>query len=674
MTGTGVVARREVATVEPSQNWPFISVIIPVRNEAAFIARTLQYVLEQDYPAGAFEVLVADGQSTDGTSDIVQSLQARHHNLRLVDNPGRLSSAGRNRAIQASRGKIVVIIDGHCQLNDRHYLKNLAAAFERSGADCIGRPQPLDVTGATWLQRAIARGRASWLGHHPDSSIYSSTEGFVPPQSVAIAYRREIFDRVGFFDEAFDACEDVEFNHRVDRAGLTCFFTPDVAVHYHPRSSLPGLFRQMIRYGRGRVRLLRKHPETFTWTGFVPAFFLLGLLAGPLCVLLSSWLALAYGMTIGLYLLLVMTFSLALAWQERSARMLGWLPLVFPTIHLGAGAGQVLEWLFPRADKSARVELVAIRQSGSASATEQPILNALTIDVEDYFHVANFEKHVRRYDWAAFEPRIIESTREILDVLGRAEVRGTFYILGWVARQHPELVRAIRAAGHEVGCHSYWHRLVYNQTPDEFRDDLRLARDVIQDILGEPVISYRAPCFSITRRNLWAFDVLIAEGFRYDSSIYPTFHDRYGLAGAPLGPHRIVRPGGSIREMPLSVYRCCGYPLPVGGGGYLRLYPYRFTRHGLRTINQRHQPAVVYLHPWELDPDQPRLKPGLTRAFRHYVNLHRTRGRLRKLLRDFRFGPLSDVFDHAEEQGKLWTWDPDCLSTAKETASSGDWT
>src|SRR5579885_3466732 len=229
---------------------PFVSVIVPVRNEARFIRNTLAALLSQDYDPERFEVLVADGRSTDGTPEIVRQLAADHPNLRLIDNPRRLSSAGRNAALRASRGDILVVVDGHCQIDGPAHLRDLADAFARSGADCVGRPQPLDVTGATPLQRAVAVARASRLGHHPGSHIYSSGEGFVRPQSVAVAYRREVFEAVGLFDESFDACEDVELNHRVARAGLRCFFTPRVAVRYHPRASLGGLFRQLARYGR----------------------------------------------------------------------------------------------------------------------------------------------------------------------------------------------------------------------------------------------------------------------------------------------------------------------------------------------------------------------------------------------------------------------------------------
>jgi succinoglycan biosynthesis protein ExoA len=333
------------ATLPLARPLPFISVVVPVRNEAAHLPATLAQLLGQDYPRDRFEVLVADGRSTDTTPDLVRALAARHPNLRLLDNPGRLSSAGRNRAIEAARGDIVVVIDGHCDLQNPHYLRDLAGAFDRSGADCVGRPQPLDLGQATPLQRAIAVARSSRLGHQPDSHIYSDAEGFVPPESVAVAYRRSVFAKVGLFDEDFDACEDVEFNHRVALAGLHCFFTPRVKVHYHPRATLGGLFGQLARYGRGRVRLLRKHPDTFSIACFVPGAFLLGLVVGPLLALLSTWLLLAYAGVVSLYALAVAVACLGCAAGTRDRALLPWLPLVFVTIHLGAGWGIVTELL-----------------------------------------------------------------------------------------------------------------------------------------------------------------------------------------------------------------------------------------------------------------------------------------------------------------------------------------
>jgi succinoglycan biosynthesis protein ExoA len=323
----------------------FLSVIVPVRNEAAFIADTLQQLLTQHYEADRFEVIVADGRSTDDTRTIVAALQTRYANLRLLDNPQRWSSAGRNAAVRAARGDIIVLIDGHCELNNPNYLQNLADAFTESRADCVGRPQPLDVTGASRVQRAIAAARASRLGHHPASHIYSDREGFVRPESVAIAYRRSVFDTVGLFDEAFDACEDVEFNHRVAQAGLRCWFTPRVQVNYHPRDSLAGLFRQMLRYGRGRVRLLRKHPDTFSLPGFVPAAFLAGVVIGPLLAGWSSLLGLLYLGVLGVYGATLLLFSLALGVRQRDASLVPIFPLVFLAIHAGAGAGVWCELL-----------------------------------------------------------------------------------------------------------------------------------------------------------------------------------------------------------------------------------------------------------------------------------------------------------------------------------------
>jgi succinoglycan biosynthesis protein ExoA len=322
---------------------PFLSVIVPVRNEERFLAATLGQVLCQDYPAERFEVLVADGRSTDRTREIVAELQRQHPNLRLLDNPGRLSSAGRNVAVRAARGELVLLIDGHCELDGPGHLRAVANAFARSGADCLGRPQPLDVTGATSLQQAIALARSSPLGHHPASHIYSDREGFVAPQSVAVAYRRSVFEQVGLFDETFDACEDVELNQRVARAGLRCFFTPQIAVRYHPRGTLTGLIRQMVRYGRGRVRLLRKHPETFGPLGFVPAAFVAGVLLGPLACLAWPLLWSVYGGTLLLYAALILAASVLAGTRAPALRVAAWLPLVFAAVHAGAGLGLWLE-------------------------------------------------------------------------------------------------------------------------------------------------------------------------------------------------------------------------------------------------------------------------------------------------------------------------------------------
>jgi succinoglycan biosynthesis protein ExoA len=332
----------------PSDLSPFITVVVPVRNEARFIARTIEQLVGQDYPGDRFEILVVDGGSTDATRAIVESLATAHPQLSLLDNPRHLSSAARNIGVRASRGDLIVVVDGHCELESQGYFRNLAHAFARSGADCLGRPQPLDVTDASPLQRAIAAARSSWLGHHPDSFIYSSAERFAPAKSVAVAYRRSVFDQVGPFDESFDACEDVELNHRIDRAGLRCFFTPKIQIRYFPRSSLRGLFHQMARYGRGRVRLLRKHPETFSAGGFIPAAWLAGMALGPLAGLIWPLLWWVYGGVVAFYLATVVATSVAIALRHGEPRFLGWLPVVFLTVHVSSGSGVLSELLRAR--------------------------------------------------------------------------------------------------------------------------------------------------------------------------------------------------------------------------------------------------------------------------------------------------------------------------------------
>jgi succinoglycan biosynthesis protein ExoA len=343
---------------------PFISVIVPVRNEERFIESTLRQLVTQEYDPERFEIIVADGRSTDRTREIVAALQAQFPQVTLLDNPGRLSSAGRNVAVEAARGDLIVLIDGHCDLDNPHYLADIADAFARSGADCVGRPQPLDVTGATPLQRAVAVARSSRLGHHPASHIYSDREGFVPPQSVAVAYRREVFNVVGAFDDTFDACEDVEFNHRVAAAGMRCFFTPHVQVRYFPRATLKGVFSQLARYGRGRVRLLRKHPGTFSPAVFVPALFLAGVVLGPLAGIVFPTLFIAYFTVIAVYALAVFGFSATAAMRERSLSLLPWLVAVYPMIHFGAGVGVWWEVMFRGAVTASGVRPAAIPETG----------------------------------------------------------------------------------------------------------------------------------------------------------------------------------------------------------------------------------------------------------------------------------------------------------------------
>lgn len=344
-TETTTGASIEETAVDTLNGWPMISVVVPVRNEELHLAHTIKALLGQDYPAGRSEILVVDGCSTDATREIAQSLADEHPELRVFDNPRRLSSAARNVGIEHARGELILIVDGHCQIDGQNLFREVAAAFEQSGADCLGRPQPLDVTNATPWQRAIASARSSWLGHHPDSFIYSNEPRFVPAKSVAVAYRRSVFEKIGLFDERFDACEDVELNHRIDRAGLRCYFAPRIAVHYQPRTSLSGLFRQMVRYGRGRVRLLKKHPETFSVGGFVPALFLVGLVLGPLAALVWAPLGWAYVAVLACYAALVLGVSLSIAARQRDLSLAPRLALVFPTIHAGSGWGVVREAL-----------------------------------------------------------------------------------------------------------------------------------------------------------------------------------------------------------------------------------------------------------------------------------------------------------------------------------------
>ena len=279
------------------------------------------------------------------------------------------------------------------------------------------------------------------------------------------------------------------------------------------------------------------------------------------------------------------------------------------------------------------------------------IQNALTVDVEDYFHVSAFADAIKRSDWDACQLRVENNTQRLLDLFDTHGISATFFVLGWVAERLPELVEEISNRGHEVACHGYSHQLVYNQKPRDFRDETLRARDLLEDIIQRPVRGYRAASYSITEQSRWALDILVEAGFVYDSSIFPVRHDRYGIPGAPEHPHVLETPAGHrLVEFPLSTVKLFGICLPIAGGGYFRLYPYALSRSGLRHINRNNRPFIFYLHPWEIDTEQPRVSADWLSRFRHYNNLRRCETRLQRLLADFRFGTVEQVL---ETQGLL---------------------
>jgi len=294
------------------------------------------------------------------------------------------------------------------------------------------------------------------------------------------------------------------------------------------------------------------------------------------------------------------------------------------------------------------------------------MLNALTIDVEDYFHVSAFESYVKKADWQNLPSRVEENTLRILDILDRYGIKATFFVLGWVAEHSPSLIRNIHERGHEIACHGYGHCRVSTQSRQEFRDDIRKSKGLLEGLIGQPVLGYRAPSYSISHDSLWAFDELLEAGFSYDSSVFPIRHDYYGIADWPRFPFCVTKTAGGswspekhgtarknpengmtsrMMEFPISTLSIAGGNLPIAGGGYFRFFPYPFTRWGLRRINRAEgRPFVFYLHPWELDPGQPRMAgAGFKSRFRHYLNLHKTEERFRRILADFSFSTIRDA-------------------------------
>jgi polysaccharide deacetylase family protein (PEP-CTERM system associated) len=274
-----------------------------------------------------------------------------------------------------------------------------------------------------------------------------------------------------------------------------------------------------------------------------------------------------------------------------------------------------------------------------------PVRNALTFDVEEYFHAEVFAGVVRPEEWPTLESRVVSVTERLLDILDYAGARATFFVLGWVADRHRGLVKEIDGRGHEVACHGYAHRMIHRLRPAELLEDVSRAKGALEDATGRAVLGYRAPTFSVTRDTLWSLDVLCEAGFRYDSSIYPIVHDRYGIPDAPRFPHRRRTPSGAeITEFPMSTVELLGWRLPVAGGGYFRLAPYAVTRAAIRRLNQRERrPVIVYLHPWELDPVPPRLPMRPLARLRHSVSIENTEDKLRRMLAEFDFAPAAEI-------------------------------
>jgi polysaccharide deacetylase family protein (PEP-CTERM system associated) len=276
------------------------------------------------------------------------------------------------------------------------------------------------------------------------------------------------------------------------------------------------------------------------------------------------------------------------------------------------------------------------------------MINALTIDVEDYFQVNAFAANIRPDQWDSYPLRVDGNTRRILDLLDSFSFKATFFVLGWVAERLPALTKEIHRRGHEIACHGYGHELVYVIGPERFRDDIRRSKKLLEDQCGEQVNGYRAPSYSITQRSLWALDILVEEGFTYDSSIFPVMHDTYGIPDAERFPHMRRTGAGPLVEFPLTTlplhFGSKEVRLPIAGGGYLRLLPAELIAWGIERINTREkQPAVLYFHPWELDPDQPRIKASMKSRFRHYLNLDRTEKKLKHLFARIQFASMQEV-------------------------------
>lgn len=286
----------------------------------------------------------------------------------------------------------------------------------------------------------------------------------------------------------------------------------------------------------------------------------------------------------------------------------------------------------------------------SGSQDRKAVQHAMTVDVEDYFHVAAFNKVIKPSEWEQWPSRAESNTRRLLELFASHDIKCTFFILGWVAERNPELIKEIASQGHEVASHGYSHQLVYSQTPEVFKQETLRSKQILEDLTQQEIVGYRAASYSITKKSLWALDILAELGFTWDSSIFPVYHDNYGVPGSPRSPYRIKLNGNkALTEFPLTTAKVLGYSVPAAGGGYFRQYPYVLSRWLLKRASENNQkPVIFYLHPWEIDPEQPRIPgAGFKSNFRHYTNLGRCYSRLDHLLKDFNFGTVKESLDSA---------------------------
>lgn len=281
----------------------------------------------------------------------------------------------------------------------------------------------------------------------------------------------------------------------------------------------------------------------------------------------------------------------------------------------------------------------------SRQSQETSVRHVLSFDVEEHFQVSAFWSDARRQQWEQLESRVERNVEKILSILSFHRIRATFFVLGWIAQKHRSLVKGIANCGHEIASHGFGHEMITSQTPSLFREDVRTSKGILEDIIGGPIHGYRAPSFTITTETQWALPILVEEGYVYDSSIFPIQHDRYGMPGANPWCHRLATVAGPLWEVPPSTMKVGPVRLPVAGGGYFRLYPYRILRNLLKRTAADGHPLVMYFHPWELDPDQPRMGGSSLSKFRHYLNLEKTEGRLHQLITDFRFTSIREAVD-----------------------------
>ena len=684
-----------------SQKLPKVSIVMPVRNEATFIEQSLAAVLTQDYPHDRMEVLIANGMSSDGTRDVIARLTKSHDiTVTVLANPGKIVPTGMNIGIRQARGDIIVRVDGHAVIQ-RDYVRLCVEFLTETGVDCVGGI--VESVGSSYVGKAIATAMSSAFG--VGGSVFRTASVSTKPALTDTVpfgvYRSEVFERIGLFNEQMVRHQDYEFSYRLRKAGGRIMLLPLAKAKYHVRTTLRSLWKQYWQYGIWKGRFIRAHPRSLKLRHLNPPLFVFALVVSVLLAIFSNPLAWTLGVSLGAYAIFISGALISLSIKGKF-KYIPIMPAVFACLHMSWGLG-IWKGLFsskglkskhkkpkkaPGGDsgkffvrkkfgqtispvrKTTHFETtLATLQSGRAKEPIEQIKqqrHIVTVQLEDYFHVAAFNQVIGEKQWRRFESRLESNVEAVCNLLREFNIKATFFALGWIGDMQPKIIQRIVSEGHEIASGGYLKQSVKGMTPPEFQDDLRRAKKALENAGANKIIGYRCPHKRLDESDLWIFDILAEERYLYDAShCLPLKSNKKRAYHGRVHKHQTRH--GLIWEIPMSAITLLGYNLPISGGNYLRQLPHFLMIRGFKKwCKDTEAPFVLYFHPWELDPDQPRVTSvGWTSRIRQYRNLDKMKWVLPIYFKQGQFQSISQHLNvaleypdkndlHLKEKGDSW--------------------